>query len=283
MPYAEDEIPDYLSSAFAYMYRRIVPLLQRKVAVNDVKLYLKMYCDPATDLPYVDPALYRHITTTEEVLDALLEHHRIGFLNFGLLARILKRFGCEECNHLFLEYVRKVMKAASRKRPRNELSDEQIDSCHYTKKLKVKIEEKSVTFYVVERVKEGLEKSSGVSRDVIIYAKHDPASVLLTFMVPETTVVTFTDIGNHPEQLSDLATIGILSIEIDVPVTIDIEAQLKAQHKMEQLSCLETLPDPDGSDKSDEAASESRKRKSSGGGGSAPKRRVLKGHSSSSK
>ncbi len=240
-PLTEDEWFD-LSGAFASMYSKIVPLLQNRIAVSDLKRYLRFYCHPIKGLPYVDSSLYQHLSSTEDIIDNLCEKRRFYCIDVGLLGNIVESFGCDECKHLFQEYIRRFRKTTSLKRSRNELSDDEIDSCPCTKRLNVKIEGDSVTVNVVEQVKEGLEKSSGVNRNVITYAKHGTGCVLLTFLVPETMVEAFTDISGSPEHWSDLAAIGILSIEVE-EVTISTKAQL-IQDKMKQLPLAEVSAHP---------------------------------------
>ncbi len=229
---AEEEFPD-LSGNFAGLYSKVVPLLQKVVPVNVLKLFLKAYFDHETDKPLVDPSLYEHLTTTEAILNALLGSHRFRPINVGLLGAIVRSHGCEECKRLLREYECKIPKSRPLKRSHNDLTDDEIDSCPCAKRLKIKLGGEIVTLYIIETIKEGLERSSGVSSDMIVYAKHEPGCVLLTFLVPETTVRAFPGISKSPEHLSELAAIGVLSIEIE-EIIIDIETHL-TQHKVEQL------------------------------------------------
>ncbi len=120
---------------------------------------------------------------------------------------------------------------ASLKRSRNQLSGEEIDQAasHVaTKRLKVCTEGDSNTFNLqdVNKVRITLESTTGVSRDVIIFAKSEPGSVILTFLVPASVVGAFTDISKRGALL---AASGILwiTVEEDMP---NLESLFSGRH-----------------------------------------------------
>ncbi len=230
-----------LSAEFAVMLSKLITLMDKAVDVETLKCFLQFFCDVRTGQPYVEPSIYQHCTSTAEVLKALLQHLRFHAIQPKILNTIVESYGCKACKHLLQEYKAKIPKSATLKMSSNELTDEEIESSSGTKRLKVEVSGNSDTFCLedVERTQEALETSSGVSRDVTVFAKHEPGSVILTFIVPACTVVSFTDISKSETQLTALAAIGILSIEID-KVTINVKAHLVFQ-KLEWLTLKEQV------------------------------------------
>ncbi len=219
-----------LSVEFAFMISKLYPLMNKAAEVEAIKLFLLHYCDVKTGQPYVEPSIYQHCTSTAEVLKALFKQRRFHAIQLGLLGTIVEKYGCGESKRLLQEYESKIPKSAPLKRLRNELTDEEIQSSYGTKRLKVKINGDSETVCLenVKNSQEALERSSGISQDAIVFAKHEPGSVVLTFIVPECTVKSFTDISKSERKLSDLAAMGILSIKVD-QVTIDTKLHQKLQ------------------------------------------------------
>ncbi len=216
-----------LSSDFAAFYFKVVPLLARAVTAVNLKRYLTAFRHPESNLPYVDPSLYQYSTSVEEILDKLESERYIHPIQTNLLGKIVRTHGCNESNCLLQEYESKIPKSTPLKRSHNDLTDEETESSSSTKKLKVEVSGDSDKYCLedVEEVQKALEKTTRVDHGVIVYAKHEPGSVILTFIIPESTVEYFTAISKSEKQLSDLAAIGILSIKIG-QVTIDVKAHL---------------------------------------------------------
>ncbi len=236
-----------LSSAFAVMLSKLIPLMDKAVDVETLKRFLRFFRDVRTGQPYVEPTIYEHCASTADVLESLLQQHRFHAIQLNLLSTIVESYGCCECTRLLKEYRAKVPKSAPLKRSHNELTEEEIQSSFSTKRLKVKSNRDSDTFCLVdvEKTQEALERFSGVSRDAIVYAKHEPGSVVLTFIVPACTVESFTDTSKSEDQLSDLAATGILAIETD-HASIDIEAQLSPHPTKLKPSTPEPAPSSEG-------------------------------------
>ncbi len=228
-----------LSTEFALMLSKLIPLMDKAVDFEDFKCFLHFFRDVRTGQPYIEPSTYLHCASTAEVLKALLDQHRFHAIQLKLLKTIVENFGCGESKRLLREYESKIPKSAPLQRSCNELTNEEIESSPGTKTLKVETSGDSDTYSLedVGKVQKVLEKTYGVSRDVIVLAKHKPGSVILTFIVPECTLRSFADKSKTKKHLSDLATVGILSIETD-QFTIDVEALLVPQ-KLEQLSLKE--------------------------------------------
>ncbi len=228
-----------LSTEFAFMLSRLSPLMDKAVDFEAFKCFLYYFRDVTTGYPYIEPSIYSSCASTAEVLKALFDQHRFHAIQLDLLNTIVEKFGCDESKHLLREYESKIPKSAPLKRSCNELTDEEIESSSGTKRLKVETSGDSDTYSLedVEKVQEVLGKSYRVSCDAIVFAKHKPGSVILTFIVPACTVASFSDISQTEKHLSDLTAVGILSIEID-QFTIDVKALLVSQ-ELEQLSLKE--------------------------------------------
>ncbi len=229
-------MPTSIEVEFAFMVSQLIPLMNKAVDIETLKCFLQFLRDERTGQPYIEPSVYQHCTSTAEVLKALLQQRRFHAIQLGLLGTIVGKYGCGESKRLLKKYKSKIPKSAPLKRLRNELTDEEIQSSYGTKRLKVKIngDPETVCLEDVERSQEALERSSEVRQDVIVFAKHEPGSVILTFIVPECTVKSFTDISKSEKKLSDLATMGILSIKTD-QVTI----HTKVHQKLQDLSLEE--------------------------------------------
>ncbi len=229
-----------LSGDFAGMFSDIVPLLARAVTADTLKRYLRAYLHPTSNLPYFDPSLYNHCTSTKEILDDLQVHRYIHPTQVRLLRRIVQKYGCDECKHLLQEYEAKIPMSASLKRRRDFPSDADIDSSHNTKKVKVTVEGNPDTYSLqdVEKIKAAVEDATGVSSDVIILIQSGPGgSVVLTFLVPASTSEHFVNISNDD---ITLARSGVLKIEID-DIIIEIQMQMLPAHESEVRSTTQLL------------------------------------------
>ncbi len=253
-----DEESWHLSTEFAFMLGNLIPLMNKEVEVEKLKRFLQHFRDVRTGLPYVDPKIYESCASTAEVLDALVKQQWFHSTQLNLLKTIVGKYGCVESQSLLQEYELKLPKSAPlKKRSRNEHTDVETVSSYGSKKLKVDINGDADTYSLndVEVVQEALEKTSRVSRDVIVLEKLDPGSVILTFIVPACTVGSFTDLEKSEKHLSDLAAVGILSIKID-HVTINVKAHLVPKETLSpkrhptklKPSTLQPTPGSEGTD-----------------------------------
>ena len=201
------------------MFTTIVELLATpRVNVDVLKFYLCSLRHPKTEVPYIDPAHYQECNSTMEVLRYLREHLYIHPLQTYLLKKIVDRYGCDKCKRLLAEYELELN--GPLKQLRYELSDEEINAILDAMKLRVELRDEDVdtlTLEGVRKIQVTLENNTGISRDVIIYAKIEPGSVLVTFLIPRSVPIRpFTEISieNKP-QLLDLDANGIVSIEVE--------------------------------------------------------------------
>ena len=236
---AEEEDVDF---GFADLYCKVVPLLAKAVTADTLKRYLGALRHMPSNQLYISPSLYQHCTSVEEILDVLQRELYFHHSHINLLRNIVNTHGCSECKRLLQNYESRT---TSHKRSRKNLSEEEIDGSSSTKKVKVKLGGESVVLgiNIIETVQEELERTSEVSRDMIIFGKEETGSILLTFLIPATMEEAFINISKSEEHLSDLAAIGIQSIEIG-EVTIDVEAYLDLERIYVEGAYSREIGDP---------------------------------------
>ncbi len=238
-----------LSVKFAVMVSKLFPLMNRVLKVETLKLFLRSFRDVRTGVPYVDSTIYQNCSSTDKVLEALLEQHRFHSIQLSLLSTIVDNYGCDVSKNLLQEYKSIIPKSSPLKRLRNELTNEEIESSCAAKKLKVEIRGSSDTCTLedVERTQVALEGCSGISRDAIVFGNHKEGSVILSFIVPESAVEAFTNCDRH-----SLANVGIMSIEVTIDGKPCIVTQLqKFECASEQLVSQLAKPQPLLQDDSD--------------------------------
>ncbi len=196
--------------------------MNEAVDVETLKCFLRLLRDVRTGQPYVEPAIYQCCTSSSTA--APLPRHR---------AKTSENYRWEVWLWWIQAPPRGVWIQSTKVYSSQKVLQwtEKIESSSSTKRLKVETSSDPDTYCLedVEKTQEALEMSSGV----IVFAKHEPGSVRLTFIVPVCTVESFTNINKSDEHLSDLAAIGITSIEIDG--VINVKAHLE-----ERVTALET-------------------------------------------
>lgn len=245
-----------LSGEFAVMMTKLIPLMNRALQVETLKLFLRIFRDLRTGQPYVDPTIYQHCASTADIIESLLQQHRFHPIQPSLLTIIVEKYGCAQSKRLLREYVSKIPKSKPLKESMNELTDKEIESSHGMNVLKLEITRDSDTFCLedVERAQEALERLFGVSATAMVYAKSETGSVILTFMIPTCTVETFSNVGKSEKLLPELAAEGILSIRIG-EVLIDVRPFLISQKpgqppaaELEAADQMELKPSPSSED-----------------------------------
>ena len=206
----------HLSCDFASMLSHLTDLLNKSVDMAKLKDFLDCYSHPLyPEKPYVDPKFYKDANTTKELIKSLC-HQFINFTHYYLLEDIVEKFGCDRAKEVLQQYTDQIY---SRKRKLNSLPvpivGEEIEQFRDTIKLKVQVEgdTNSTTLEIIGELQKALEKATGIKRAVITYASYDPGSVLLTFLIPESTLHIFHEL--NAEDLAILADIGVMKLEVD--------------------------------------------------------------------
>ncbi len=206
------------------MFSKIVPLLAMAVSVEVLKIFLQSLCHVKTRLPFIEPSLYRHCTSTAEVMEGLRLQHYFHPTQLNLLKKMVENYGCTECNRLLQVYESKLPKSVPLKNLSKPLSDKEIQDSRCTAKIKVIVEGDYDTIGLeeVENVKQTLERSTGVSTVAIIFVKHEPGSVVLTFLIPANAMSFFAEIRGDD---ADLAANGICKVDIYTAVDLEVSVQ----------------------------------------------------------
>ena len=193
--------------------------IKDSLAVEPPKLkgYLCCLCHPLKpDEPYVQSRLYESATTTSEIIQSLFPK-LINYQNTGLLKRIVLRFGCDESKAALQEYLQHYSKFTDKRlyiMPKA-VSDEELDRATGVKKLRIETSMtlEKATIADTEAVQKGLGQATGIDPDFISPAQHDPGSVILTFLVPESVGEIFCELCE--EDLEILANCGITRLQIE--------------------------------------------------------------------
>ena len=205
------------------MLTEVAKLLDKSADVEKLKHFLKFFCNPDTCQRYIDIELYEHCRTPREIIEALFPQY-IHYMHTHLLRQIVVEFGNQQSKTLLKQYEDNF----PRKRPLNEmcepLSDEEIESCPGTKKMKVRCDGGVVDTTVMEdfeKVQQNISRNTGIDESVIVYANQTEGSVIFTFLIPETVVSVITDLSEDSQR--DLADHGILKIEVN-DLIIDLQS-----------------------------------------------------------
>ena len=223
-PSADPRELHHLCREFATTFTELAEILNTSVQISKLKEFLKSYCHPLhPEEHYVEPKIYGTATTTKELLEILVPQY-INYMHHYLLEDIVVTFGCDRAKEVLQQYIDQKY---SRKRKLNSLpgpiTDGEIEQFHGTKKLKVEVKGDSndVTVEIVGEIQKALEKATGIKRAVITYGFHDPGSVLLTFLIPETIFYIFHELNT--EDLAILADRCVMKLEIDEVVIDNIQ------------------------------------------------------------
>ena len=232
----DDEEKRDISLAFAIMFVVVDRSLSKKVDVDRLKTFLRVFRCPNTTKPYVSPDLYKHCKTTSEVLLSL-EPLLINAMHPYLLRRIIENFGCEESRQAVREYDAKFPRTIALKNLGDPVPEWMIAACHGAKKIVVVVkgESDTITRGDVEDVQIALERDLEVERVFIVFAKHEERnSVGLTFLVPECVPVV-SSLRHDGQKLMNLAASGVMRIEADGD-TIEVDVEVKLwMHRMMRM------------------------------------------------
>ena len=148
----------------------------------------------------------------------------INYVHYYLLEDIVVRFQCDRAKEVLQRYIQQT---DSKKRKLEDLpgpiTNGEIEQFHGTKRLKIEVEgdARDASVEVIGEVQNALEMATGVKRAVIVYVDHDPGSILLTFLIPESIVHIFHDLNT--EDLTILANSHVMKLEVDKLVINNIQ------------------------------------------------------------
>ena len=222
-PFISDEEWDP-ATEFADVLPKIAKLLDGSADVDDLKDFLRCLCHPRVcQQRYIDVKFYEHCTTPREIIFTLVPQY-INFMHTHLLWQIVKKFGNDQSKTLLKYYENNFPHNRPLKRMRDPISDEKIQDCPGSKKIKVTYDGDTnvdnTTSKDVETIRQGISMKTGIDECMIVYANQKPGSVIFTFLIPETVVSSFSDLDEDGQR--DLANYGIISIEVN-GLIIDVQ------------------------------------------------------------
>lgn len=160
-----DEETFHLREEFEAMMAKLVPLMDKELYVDHLKLFLQAFCDVRTGQPYVEAAIYQPCISTAEILKALYKHDLFNPVQLPLLTIIVEKYGSFESRHLLIMYKSKLPRPI-RKRSRIERTDEEIKCSTKELKLEIKGDSDKLCLEDVEKTYEDLVRVSIVILNV---------------------------------------------------------------------------------------------------------------------
>jgi len=225
---------------FAAVLTKIAKLLNGSADVEDLKDFLEFLCHPRTHNRYINIKVYEHCQTPREIIKALVPQY-INFMHTHLLRRIVRKFGNEQSQTLLKQYEDTFPRKRPLKRMDDPVSDEEIEACSGSKRIKCKYDGNVDTTTVedIEKVQQTISKKTGIDESVIVYANWTAGSVIFTFLIPETVVTAFCNMDEDDRR--DLANHGILSIEVNDLVMHLQSSQLEAKTDTLQTETMNNM------------------------------------------
>ena len=160
-----------------------------------------------------------------EVLESLFPQY-INYMQYYLLEDIVIRFECDKAREVLQRYTE--LKYGHKRKLEDlpgPITNGEIEQFHGIKKLKVEVKEDTsdanVTAEIISEIQKALEKTTAVKQAVIVYAFHDPGSILLTFLIPMSILHIFYELNT--EDLTILANSGVMKLEVDEMIINNIQ------------------------------------------------------------
>jgi hypothetical protein len=208
----------------------------------ELKAYLSRISHPLKpDEPYVRLCQYESAATTPEIIQNLFPKF-INYQNTGLLRKIVQRFGCDKCKAALQEYLQHYSKFTDKKlcNMPNAVSGEELDQATGVKRLRVEtnltLGEATIANTAV--VQNGVGQATGIDPCFIVPAQHDPGSLILTFLVPESVYEIFCELCE--EDLEILANCRITRLQIEDCGIENIQKQCtNADREKELFLCFD--------------------------------------------
>ena len=211
----------HLCRDFAIIFPEVANILNTFVHVSELKTFLGNYSHPLhPEQLYIVSKIY---TDAEQVMKSLFPQY-INYVHYYLLEDVLVRFQCDRAKEILQQYTEQIVRCKSKlKDLQDPITNREIEQFHGTVKLKeeMKGDASDATVEVIDEIKDALEMATGVNQTVIVYVSHDPGSVLLTFLIPESIVHIFHEL--NAEDLTILANSGVMKLEVDEVVVGNIQ------------------------------------------------------------
>ena len=226
---------------FASIFTKIAKQLNTSADVEDLKCFLEVFGHPRTGQRHISIELYAHCETPREIIKALVPRY-INFMHTPILRGIVKTFGDEQSKSLLKQYEDNFPRNKPLKRMRDPLTFEESEDCPGSKRMNVACNGDTsidtTTIADVERVREAINRNTGIDKSMIVYANQTLGSVVFTYLIPETVVSALSDLGEDRQR--DLADHGIIRIEVN-GLVIDLQS-LQSEIKTDTLQ-PETIRD----------------------------------------
>ena len=219
---------------FASIFTKIAKQLNKSADVEDLKCFLEVFSHPRTGQRHISIELYAHCETPREIIKALVPRY-INFMHTPILRGIVKTFGDEQSKSLLKQYEDNFPRNKPLKRMRDPLTFEESEDCPGSKRMNVACTGDTsidtTTIADVERVREAINRNTGIDESMIVYANQTPGSVVFTYLIPETVVSALSDLDEDRQR--DLADHGIIRIEVN-GLVIDLQS-LQSEIKTDTL------------------------------------------------
>ncbi len=222
-----DEESFQRATTFSKMFVKVVLLLAARLGVDDLKLLLSTLVHPRTKLPYIDGASYQHCLTTKEVLQSLHPQY-IHTYHLGLLREIVDFSESAKAKALLGQYESTLPYSIPLSQLESPLTEDNIRACRSATTVEIIVDRDpdSFTLKDVEEIKSILGRATGVNRVAIIFVKHQPGSVVLTFLVPKNAAEHFVNIEADKATLATLADIHLVEIKVGEDVSFPVPTSM---------------------------------------------------------
>ena len=166
-----------VSTKFPMMLTRVAELLERLCDRSNFNLFLKSFCLPHTNQPYVDEGIIKDYWNTQTKIMELVPQY-INQQNTRLLRVIVDRYGNEECKTLLKEYEDNCLHKKPLKQMRDLISDEELRTCSGDKRIRVKYGGglDTTTMEDVEMVQQNISRNTEVDERMTAYANQTPGT-----------------------------------------------------------------------------------------------------------
>ena len=207
---------------FTIVIDRITEKIETAVKLEKLLRFLRFYCHllkPET--PYIDEHILQRTSSVSEVMECLVPEY-INYMETGLLEAIIERFECKEAHSLLQQYHDRYPIDRLLTDMPNPVSNERLDQTK-RKRLRAKCDDDfdSARASDVRRIQTAVESASGIDQQFMTPAQHNPGSLILIFLIPESVSSIFHELCYEDFEL--LAEAGIVELQIDDFVISDIQ------------------------------------------------------------